>query len=562
QHRDTDNQFPDLPNGSFYLKINGRDFLIRGADYTPDFLFKYDEAREEAILRYVKDMGLNLLRWESKISSEHVVEVADREGIPVMMGWMCCNQWERWPQWDAEDHRVARESLRSQIRMLRSHASAVIWANGSDGRPPKEVRDDYHSILKDLHWQNASVDTVSDFYKNAEGKLEWDGIRMDGPYSWRPPAYWFSGKYKGVTGSCAEQGDNENIPTYESLKKFIPADKLWPINDFWFYHGGSAQGNSTLANTTASVDKRYGPSKSAQEFAEKAQLAHYENTRAQFENYAASGWATHKMTLYWMLNSQWPSFFGHIIDYYLKPGGAYYGAKQGLKPVNVVFDYYATGDKSVAKIHVTNQTLAALSNVSALVSIINLDGTVKFSGKKDHLDVPPNGSVDALDLPRVKDVSPTFFVRCQLKNTDGKLLADNLYWQSTKDDELGPVTNDNAFKLVQESWADFTALNQMPQAHVDTQKFSRQADGWVTTVVTLTNRSKVPAFFMRAEVVKGAEGDEILPITWDDNYVTLFAGESKTLTARYKISDAPGVTPFLRLQGHNFPAKVDAVNAN
>jgi exo-1,4-beta-D-glucosaminidase len=445
---------------------------------------------------------------------------------------------------------------------LRSHASAVIWANGSDGRPPEAVRNDYHKILQDLHWQNASVDTVSDFYKNAEGKIEWDGIRMDGPYSWRPPAYWFSGKYKGVTGSCAEQGDNEGIPPYESLKKFIPADKLWPINDFWFYHAGSTVGNSTLANTIAAVDKRYGPSKNAEEFAEKAQLAHYENTRAQFENFAASGWATHKMTLYWMLNNQWPSFFGHIIDNYLKPGGAYYGAKQGLKPVSVVFDYYATGDKNAAKIHVVNQTLNTLADVSASVSVINLDGEVKFTAKKDHLRVEPNGSVEALSLPRVKEVSPTFFVRCQLKGAGGKLLADNLYWQSTKDDELGPPANDNAFKLVQESWADFTALNQMPQAQVEMETASHQADGWATTTVTLTNRSKGPAFFMRAEVVKGAEGDEILPITWDDNYVTLFAGESKTLTARYKIGDAPGATPFLRLRGHNVPVKVEPVKGN
>jgi hypothetical protein len=28
------------------------------------------------------------------------------------------------------------------------------------------------------------------------------------------------------------------------------------------------------------------------------------------------------------------SFFGHIVDYYLKPGGNYFGAKQGLKPVS------------------------------------------------------------------------------------------------------------------------------------------------------------------------------------------------------------------------------------
>ncbi len=108
QHRDSDTQFPELGGGgNFYLQVNGKGFLARGADYTPDLLFKYDEAREENILRYVKDMGLNLLRWESKMSSEHILDLADQEGIPVMQGWMCCNQWERWGQWDSEDHRVA-----------------------------------------------------------------------------------------------------------------------------------------------------------------------------------------------------------------------------------------------------------------------------------------------------------------------------------------------------------------------------------------------------------------------------------------------------------------------
>ncbi len=78
-------------------------------------------------------------------------------------------------------------------------------------------------------------------------------------------------------------------------------------------------------------------------FANKAQLAHYESTRAQFETFAANGWASHKMTIYWMLNSHWPSFYGNIFDYYLRPGGAYYGAKKGLRPLSVVFDSYATG---------------------------------------------------------------------------------------------------------------------------------------------------------------------------------------------------------------------------
>ena len=84
------------------------------------------------------------------------------------------------------------------------------------------------------------------------GKIVWDGIRMEGPYSWRPPSYWSDNRYQGSNGSCAEQGDNESIPPYESLKKFIPADKLWPINEWWHYHAGSTDRNSTSGKCRAS----------------------------------------------------------------------------------------------------------------------------------------------------------------------------------------------------------------------------------------------------------------------------------------------------------------------
>ena len=556
QHRD-EGEFPKVATGgNFYLKVNGIDFLVRGADYAPDLLYKYDEARDEAIVRYVKDMGLNMLRWESKIANEHIIKLADREGIPVMLGWMCCNQWEKWEQWDEEDHRVAQDSLRSQIHMLRTHPSVFLWANGSDGLPPEGVRSAYNRILRELHWQNAVVDTVAVQRKDSTGKVAWDGIHMAGPYSWRPPTYWFDRRYKATGGSCAEQGDNEHIPPLESLKKFIPADKLWPINDWWFYHAGSLQGNTTLQNIRKIVDKRYGPSSGVAEFAEKAQLAHYENTRAQFETFAASGWSSHKMTLYWMLNSYWPSFFGHIIDYYLKPGGAYYGAKKGLRPVSIVYDYYTTGNRSRAKVYATNQTLTALHDLSAAVTLINLDGTAKYSNKAAHIEVGPNSSVIAMEIPRVEGLSSTFFVRCQLNDSSGGLLAHNVYWQSTTDDDVGPPGNDKAFDLTQVSWADFSALNHMEAAEVDANARAREADGWVDSTITMINRSKGPAFFLRPEIVKGRDGDEILPITWDDNYVTLFSGESVRLHARFKSADAAGQSPFLRLDGHNVRAKV------
>ena len=165
-----------------------------------------------------------------------------------------------------------------------------------------------------------------------------------------------------------------------------------------------------------------------------------------------------------------------------------------------------------------NQTLTALANVTATVTFINLDGSVQFNLAKEHLNVGPLSSLVAIDLPRVKGLSPAFFVRCQLKSSDGHLLADNVYWQSTTDDDLGSPQTEDGFILTQQSWADLTALNHMEVADVAMSSSMQQADGWVTVTTTLTNRSPTPAFFMRAEVTGAPTGDEILPILWEDNY--------------------------------------------
>lgn len=558
QHRDSDNQFPSVGGGgNFYLQVNGKDFLIRGADYTPDLLFKYDEEREAAVISYVKDLGLNMIRWESKISSEHMVDLADRAGIPVMMGWMCCNQWEKWNQWNEEDRRVARDSLRAQIRMLRRHPSAFIWANGSDGLPPQDIRNDYSRILsEEMHWQNAVVDTVSSYARDAKGAREWNGIHMEGPYSWRPPSYWFSGKYKAPRGANAEQGDNESIPPFESLKKFIPPDKLWPINEYWYVHAGANQTNSVLANIQKAVDQRYGPSKSAAEFAAKAQMAHYENTRAQFEDFAASGWQNHKMTLYWMLNSHWPSFFAHLFDYYLKPGGAYYGAKKGLRPLSVIYDYYATGDGQLAKIYLSNQTLDARHGLSVSVRFYNSDGAVKFVKEAKDLQIAASSATPVLTIPRVAELSPVYFVRCQLRDASGALLAENVYWQSTTDDDLGDPAGDRPFELRQKTWADFAPLANLPPADVAISGTLRRSGPDVQAAVRLTNRSGGVAFFLRVELIKGQDGEEILPVIYNDNYVTLFPHESLKIEGHYKAADAGGQPVYLRLEGQNTARKV------
>ncbi|HET7213483.1 MAG TPA: hypothetical protein VFL79_07845 [Terriglobia bacterium] len=262
------------------------------------------------------------------------------------------------------------------------------------------------------------------------------------------------------------------------------------------------------------------------------------------------------MTLYWMLDSQWPSFFGHLIDAYLKPGGAYFGAKKGMRPLSIVFDYYATGDRKTAHIHLVNQTLKTHQGLKARIRYYNLDGSLKFSRELPGLNIGPLGRERVLSIPRISGVSPTYFVRCQLANNSGAMIVDNVYWQSTTEDDLGGPKNDSAFILNQVSWADFTALNTMPKATVAISGVLTRMGGQSKAALTLRNDSSHIAFFMRAEVAKGSRGDEVLPITYDDNYITLFPGESRTLGARFKTVDLGGQEPHFRVEGYNVSQQV------
>jgi exo-1,4-beta-D-glucosaminidase len=551
QKRDDDTSFPEIgTGGNFYLQINGREYLIRGAVYTPDLLFKHDPARDAAVMLYVKDLGLNMLRWELKIADDSMIDRADREGVPVMLGWMCCGQWEHWDAWSAEDQWVARASLRARLRELRSHASVVLWANGSDGLPPDPVLNDYHRIEHELHWQDAIVDTVSHVNRY------WSGIHMAGPYVWHPPSYWFSEKYGPARGSSAEEGDNEIVPPLESLRKFIPADRLWPINEYWYFHAGAIPANNTLGDARNLLDRRYGPSNSVEEFSRKAQLAYYEDSRAKFESYATH-WSNRKMIMNWMMNNHWPSFFGHLFDYYFKQGGGYFGAKKALQPVSVVWDYYATGDRNTAHIYAVNQQFEALPNVRVWVRLYGLDGTQKFATEAKPFTVPALSSIDALQIGRVSGLSPVYLVRCQMIDSNRKILAENVYWQSQVDDEVGPPTNDSQFSTKLAQWGDMTALTRMPRARVASSATCRETGQGAQVTITLANNSTQLAFFLRAEVVD-ADGLELLPIRYDDNYVTVFPHETHTIAASLDGSLLAARAAGLQIEGYNVPRQAQS----
>jgi exo-1,4-beta-D-glucosaminidase len=142
-----------------------------------------------------------------------------------------------------------------------------------------------------------------------------------------------------------------------------------------------------------------------------------------------------------------------------------------------------------------------------------------------------------------------------------EVLAESVYWESTPDDDLGSAKNDEQFKTNLSKWANMSALNTMPRSDLDVSAQVSDSNGEKQVTITLTNPANHVAFFVRAEVTQGADGNEILPITYDDNYVTIFPHEIRTIVARFvdaRLSGSvPGsLTPALRVEGYNVAKRV------
>jgi exo-1,4-beta-D-glucosaminidase len=100
------------------------------------------------------------------------------------------------------------------------------------------------------------------------------------------------------------------------------------------------------------------------------------------------------------------------------------------------------------------------------------------------------------------------------------------------------------------SYADFTALRSMPQAAVNATALFSTSGSMGTARVTLRNPSRSIAFFMRLQVT-GRNGEEALPVLWEDNYLSLLPGETRVVTATYNLRDLGGAPPRVVVTGWN-----------
>lgn len=533
-----------LSNGHRLFSVNGGDLLVLGGGYCPDLLQRRSLPGrpnwQEDQIRYVRDMNLNAIRLEGKLEDDAFYDLCDRHGILVMAGWCCCSPWEQWSHWHEEQNAVAMESLRTQIRRARTHPSMLVWLNGSDKNPPEKIERQYLAIEEELHWPCPTLSCASAVETAPSGP---SGVKMEGPYKWEPPAFWYQDKaIGGAWGFNTEVGPGAVPPPLESLEQMLPPEHRWPIDAVWDFHCGAKE-FSTIGDFTHALDQRFGTSSGLADFSWKAQAQAYETIRAMYEAFRRNKFdATGEIQ--WMLNNAWPGLIWHLYDYYLRPGAAYFATQRACEPLHVLYGY---DDHSVA---VVNETRQPVSNLTATAEVY--DDQAKLQHRQSGaVQIGGNASVRAFTLPKIADLPATYFLRLTLDDAEHKRVSVNSYWLSTKPEVLDFDKSDWNHTPCS-SFADYTLLEKLPEVKLVIEDLGSQpAEGERETKARVTNTSESIALLVRLKINKGADGEELLPIRWQDNYFMLLPGEKREISARYLAEDLGNAQPVISVDCFN-----------
>lgn len=449
----------DKDGESFYFEVNGIPMFAKGANYIPQdaLLPAVTNERFATLFRDVKEANMNLIRvWGGGTYEDDLFyRLADENGILIWQDFMfACTPYPSDPTFL---NRVEAEACYN-IRRLRNHPSLAMWCGNNE-------------ILEALkYWgyeKNYTPEVFQGMFRGYDKLFrellpakvkELDATRFyvhSSPYH----ANWGRRESWGV-------GDSHNWGVWYGKKTFESLDTDLPrfMSEFGFQSfpemktiatfasPGDYQIESTVMNAhqKSSIGNSLIRTYMERDFIIPQKFEDFVYVGLVLQGQGMRhGLEAHRRnkpycmgTLYWQLNDSWPVVSWSSIDYYGNWKALHYQAKRAFAPILV----NPIQQEDSLSVYLISDRLDAMKNMTLEMNRIDFKG--KKVGKPVRLNsitLPANVSEcvyrQSLDELLSAQDRKQCFLKLTLKDSSGKLVAEEIHFFSKTKDLLLPETS-------------------------------------------------------------------------------------------------------------------------
>jgi len=145
----------------------------------------------------------------------------------------------------------------------------------------------------------------------------------------------------------------------------------------------------------------------------------------------------------------------------------------------------------------------------------------------------PDRYTELFKIPEDLSLTPVYFVKLQAINAKGSIISENIYWLSSGKSQ------------------DFTSLADLEPVKLEMSVVKKLMGKETEITVKLRNNTDRLSFFNRVVITMGENGEEVLPVFWDSNFVILFPGEEKEIKGIFSNADLHDKQPYVKIDGNN-----------
>lgn len=546
------------------IYCNGTRILAKGGNWGMDDGLKTDtpEKYDDKMRLHAEENYTMIRNWVGMTNHKAFYDAADKYGILIWDDFWLANPADG-P--NPENEAMFLDNASDKIRKNRHHAALVLYCGRNESNPPP-------ALDKGLRQRTQNLDGTRLYFPNSAS----DPVGSGGGYAIAAmpnrnngsgiKEYFDEVPYITLRSECGIP----NVPSLESMKKFLPPEKLWPINESWALHDWTYHMNGPAntymdalqlykpgafvvptdtvqgqnPKTTDPVFARYksevlkmvaaaGKAYTLEEFQKIAQLINYENFKGVYEGLTVK---RSNGFLMWMSQSSWPSFMWQTYDWYLDTNAGYFGAKAANQPTHAVWD---PRDDSIV---LSNMTAKTYRDVVTGMKVFDLHGRMVAQQTWTTAILGPDAygiRLATATADFAKAPTDLVFIRLTVQDRSGKVLGDTLYWHNWK------------------HYMRYESLNLLPEVEVRVAVAPKSTvagaigDGNDLYTLTLSNHDAAPAVQTRIRTLSSATGEDILPAFYSDNYFALMPGESRTVTVEFHPRHLKGGRPVFKLGGWN-----------